>query len=170
MVQQQKNKCRQFYLYETPCTTIVMEHRGVGVCVWTSSPHSSLSPWVPIPCPCPGRWPRSPPPTNYCIRCRDTRDTSAGQAGDWTREIFIRTTIKYPILRRQHIFTGIGIILLNIGWCGTLLSLPHWLELLPPLLLLPFNPSTGAKLNRWNIVTVLHEYILDMEHENIDIF
>ena len=71
-----------------------------------------------------------------------------------TREIFIRTTIKYPILRRQQIFTGIGIILLNIGWCGTLLSLPHWLELLPPLLLLPFNPSTGAKLNRWNIVTV----------------
>ena len=49
------------------------------------------------------------------------------------------------------------------------------LELLPPLLLLPLihlqlNPSTGAKLNRWNIVTVLHEYILDMEHENIDIF
>ena len=43
-----------------------------------------------------------------------------------TREIFIRTTIKYPILRRQQIFTGIGIILLNIGWCGTLLSLPHW--------------------------------------------
>ena len=86
------------------------------------------------------------------------------------REIFIRTTIKYPILRRQTIFTRIGIMLLNIGWCGTLLSLPHWLELLPPLLLLPFNPSTGAKLNRWNIVTVLHEYILDMEHENIDIF
>ena len=49
------------------------------------------------------------------------------------------------------------------------------LELLPPLLLLPlirlpFNPSTGAKLNRWNIVTVLHKYILDMEHENIDLF
>ena len=71
-----------------------------------------------------------------------------------TREIFIRTTIKYPILRRQQIFTGIGIMLLNIGWCG----------------ILKFNPSTGAKLNRWNIVTVLHEYILDMEHEDIDIF
>ena len=91
-----------------------------------------------------------------------------------TREIFIRTTIKYPILRRQQIFTGIGIILLNIGWCGTLLSLPHW-NFCRPLLLLPLirlqlNPSTSAKLNRWNIVTVLHEYILDMEHENIDIF
>ena len=56
------------------------------------------------------------------------------------REIFIRTTIKYPILRRQQIFTGIGIMLLNIGWCG----------------ILKFNPSTGAKLNIWNIVTVLH--------------
>ena len=142
--------------------------------MWTSSPHSSLSPRVPIPCPCPGRWPRSPPPTNYCIRCRDTRDTSAGQAGDWTREIFIRTTIKYPILCRQTIFTRIGIMLLNIGWCGTLLSSPHW-NFCRPLLLLPLirlqlNPSTSAKLNRWNIVTVLHEYILDMEHENIDIF
>ena len=90
------------------------------------------------------------------------------------REIFIRTTIKYPILRRQTIFTGIGIMLLNIGWCGTLLSLPHW-NFCRPLLLLPlirlqFNPSTGAKLNRWNIVTVLHKYILDMDHENTDLF
>ena len=143
--------------------------------MWTSSPHSSLSPRVPIPCPCPGRWPRSPPPTNYCIRCHHRgRVTLPGAALIGTREIFIRTTIKYPILRRQQIFTRIGIMLLNIGWCGTLLSSPHW-NFCRPLLLLPLirlqlNPSTSAKLNRWNIVTVLHEYILDMEHENIDIF